>query len=465
MNTTLVGIFVYLGIQLLIGFYVSRTITSESDYLLAGRSFGYGLGIFSIFATWFGAETCIGAAAAVYDEGLSGATADPFGYGLCIVLMGLVFAIPLWKRNLTTLADLFRLRFSGPTEKVAVLLMVPTSLMWAAAQVQAFGHVLASASSLTFEQATSIAACIVILYTVSGGLLADAMTDVVQGVILIIGLALLAWFVVSANGGLGAVAETLGSTNLSFVPSGKTSILTVIDTWAVPICGSVVAQELISRVLAIRSPIIARRSCLIAASVYMLIGLIPVGIGLLGATLFPGLENSEEILPMMASEFLHPFAYTIFIGALLSAILSTVDSALLVSSSLVTHNVIIPLRPGMSERWKLLSSRIGVGVAGLIAWALAMSGGTVYELVEQASAFGSSGIFVCVVFGLFTKIGGARSALASMVVGTGAWILANDIYALDFPYLVSLGAAALAYVVLHPWGDGSAIPHPDAVRG
>ncbi|MEO7557886.1 MAG: sodium:solute symporter, partial [Gammaproteobacteria bacterium] len=86
MNAVLTGIFVYIFAQLAIGMFVSRRIKTESDYLLAGRSLGYGLATFSMFATWFGAEALVGSAGAVYDEGLSGSAADPFGYGLCLIL-------------------------------------------------------------------------------------------------------------------------------------------------------------------------------------------------------------------------------------------------------------------------------------------------------------------------------------------------------------------------------------------
>ncbi|RMH60973.1 MAG: sodium:solute symporter, partial [Bacteroidetes bacterium] len=148
MPTTLIGVFGYVLVQLGIGLYVSRRIRTEDDYLIAGRQLGYGLGTFTIFATWFGAETCIGAAGAIYEQGLSGGTADPFGYGVCLLLMGFVFAVPLWRHKLTTLADLFRRRYSAGVERLAVILMVPTSLLWAAAQVRAFGQVLSASSGL-----------------------------------------------------------------------------------------------------------------------------------------------------------------------------------------------------------------------------------------------------------------------------------------------------------------------------
>jgi Na+/proline symporter len=83
MSLLLAGILAYVVGQLVVGFVVSRRVRSYDDYLLAGRRFGYSLGIFSTFATWFGAETCIGAAGAMYAVGLSAGSSDPFGYSIC----------------------------------------------------------------------------------------------------------------------------------------------------------------------------------------------------------------------------------------------------------------------------------------------------------------------------------------------------------------------------------------------
>ncbi len=90
MSAVLIGVLVYLLIQFVTGVVVSRHIASESDYLLAGRRLGLALGAFSVFATWFGAETIVGAAGAIYDEGLAGGSADPFGYGVCLLLLGVL---------------------------------------------------------------------------------------------------------------------------------------------------------------------------------------------------------------------------------------------------------------------------------------------------------------------------------------------------------------------------------------
>jgi Na+/proline symporter len=290
MNVTLAGVLAYVVAQLLIGAWVARRIRTEEDYLVAGRKLGYPLAIFTIFATWFGAETCIGAAGAIYENGLAGGRADPFGYALCIVLFGAVFAVPLWRRKLTTLADLFRQRYSPGVERLAVLLMVPTSLLWAAAQIRAFGQVLAASSTLEVEIAISIAAAVVIVYTVSGGLLADAITDFVQGIALIIGLTIL-FAVVMLNGGMEAI-RAIEPERLQILGGDGASLLETIDGWAIPIIGSVTAAELVARIIATRSPQVAQRSCFSAAGIYIVAGLIPVSLGLAGASLLPGTSTT-----------------------------------------------------------------------------------------------------------------------------------------------------------------------------
>lgn len=443
MNLVFWGILGYVLLQLAIGALVSRRIRTESDYILAGRRLGYGLATFTVFATWFGAETCIGAAGRIYESGLSAGSADPFGYALCLFLMGLVFAVPIWKRRLTTMADLFRQRFSPGVERVAVLLMVPTSLLWAAAQIRAFGQVISASSGLQVELTITVAALVVIVYTVSGGLLADAVTDLVQGVALILGLAVL-FVVILLQGGAEAVSQ-VEPERLQLLGGGTVPWYEVAEAWAIPVFGSVVAAELVARVLASRTPAIARNSFVVAGGGYLMIGLIPVTLGLIGAEMLPGLEDPEQILPQLAQLHLPGILYVLFAGALLSAILSTVDSTLLVSSSLVSHNLIVPLKPGLTEAWKVRSARIGVAAFGILAYGMALYAEGVYALVEQASAFGSAGIVVIVTFGLFTRFGGPASALASLVAGVGVWVVGSYVLGLSWAYLAALSAAVVVY--------------------
>jgi Na+/proline symporter len=439
------GIAAYILAQLAIGVAVSRRIRTESDYLVAGRSFGPVLAAFSVFATWFGAETCIGAAGAVYERGLAGGSADPFGYALCVILAGLIFAVPLWRLRLTTLADVFRLRFDTSVERLAVLLMVPASLFWAAAQIRAFGQVLASASGFEVEAMIMFATVVVIAYTMFGGLLADAWTDVIQGTALTVALAVLGWRVIAVEG--IAPLTDLGASALNPLGAEPRPFLEIAEEWAIPVIGSMIAAELVARMLGSRSARVARNSTVVGGVAYLVIGLMPVGLGLVGASLVPGLADPEQVLPALAETYLPTALYVMFVGGLVSAILSTVDSALLTAAGLMSHNVVVQLRPGLSERAKVAVARGGVAAFGIVAYVMALRAERVYELVAESSSFASAGIVTVVTFGLFTRIGGRGSALAALVTGMTSWVLGAYILVLPYPYLTSLLAAVVAYVL------------------
>ncbi len=138
----------YVLAQFAVGIWVSRRVKSESDYILAGRSLGPTLVAFSVFATWFGAEAIVATTAEVYDKGISGALVDPLAYGLAVVAAGFLYAAVLWRKGVTTFADVFRERFSPGVEKLVVIILLPGSVFWAAAQIRAFGQVLGSSSGM-----------------------------------------------------------------------------------------------------------------------------------------------------------------------------------------------------------------------------------------------------------------------------------------------------------------------------
>ncbi len=449
-NAILLGILFYVILQLAIGLAVSRGVRSEDDYLVAGRSLGVGLATLSFFATWFGAETCISSAGGMYERGLSGGAAEPFGYGLCIVFLGLVFAVPLWKRGLTTLADLFRLRYSPGVERCAVALLVPTSIFWAAAQINALGHVVSAASegAVGVSTAIFIAAVVVILYTTSGGLRADVITDAIQGVLIIVGLGVLLWAVLKDLGGVSAAWAVVPAERRNVFPATEGSLWDAVEAWMIPICGSVVAQELVARIAASRTAHVARTSAVVGGSLYMLVGLIPAFIGLVGLHYHASLDDPEQILPMLAREHLPTLLYILFAGALVSAILSTVDSSLLAAAALASHNLLVPLFRVTRDSNKLKLARYCVVAGGVAAFVLALRADNISDLVEMSSAFGGAGLFTIMVMGLFSRFGGASSAYAAMGCSVCVWLLGTSFMKFDHPFLWSMIAAWSAYLLV-----------------
>ncbi len=448
MNGVLLAIIGYVMAQFAIGAWISRSTASEQDYILAGRQLGITLVSFSVFATFFGAEAIIASTASVHEKGLAGALVDPIGYGIALLIVGIYFAARLRAQELVTFADFFRTRFSPGVERLIVFVLLPGSLFWAAAQIRAFGQVINVNAGLGLGSAILLATLLVAVYAVVGGLLADAVTDVLQGLVVIAGLLALGiavamqtqgpWF------GLGGI-ET-GRLNLFATDDG--SWIGHVEKLAVPICGTIVAVEVISRFLGAKSPREAAVGTMLGAGLYLLLGLIPIYLGLVGPSLLTNLIETEEIVPRLAEAYLPTAVYVLFIGAIISAILSVVHATLHAPAAQLSHNVLLRIRPQATAPARLWAVRLTVAGLSVIAYLLASASESIKELVETASALGSAGVFVAALFGLFTKIGGAPSAYASIAAGTIMWAWSKYVFGMSTPYLLALAAACCSYVAV-----------------
>lgn len=453
MNWEIVGISIYVVGMIFMGLYISKKIKNDDDYFLGGRSLGPGLATFSIFATWFGAETCIGTAGAVYRGGLSSIHADPLGYTVCLIVMGIFFAKVLWKRQITTIPDLFRVRFSPSTEKFATFIMIPSSIVWAGAQIRAMGQILHSTTDFGPTIAVIVAASVVIIYTMSGGLLADAYADLIQGIAIIVGLFFLAGSVIYHMGGVEAALSSIPKERLNFFSGGDYEghgLLGRIELWMVPILGSILSQELVSRVAASRSPEIAQKSAFRASGIYLMVGIIPVLLGLLSVNHMPGLEDAETLMPALAKVHLNYFFYIIFVGALVSAILSTVDTTLLASSALISHNVIYPAFPELSPRKRVLVARSATLLSGLMGFAIAFSSTSITGLVEMASSLGGPSILVVVIIALWVKKGNAVNANIAIASSVIMWFVGHYVLEVDYPVILTVIVCGISYFVTLP---------------
>ncbi len=408
----------YIILQFAIALWASRYVNSEADYFVAGRRFGLLMVGVSVFATWFGAETVMGASGAIAEEGLAGGRADPFGYTLCLIGMALFLAYKLRDAGVMTFPDFFEQRFGARAEVTAAILTIPTSIIWASAQLLAMGQIISETAVISLNIALFGGAVIIIAYTTIGGLLGDAMTDMVQGAVMMVGLLiLLITILVSGDFSFARITPDQLSLFTYDEDGTRESWLSALDTWMVPILGSLVAQEAISRFLGAKTASIARKGCFLAAALYLVFGSIPLMIGLLGHSAGFEAGSTDSYLPELAKQYLSPVMYILLMGAIISAILSTVDTTLLAVSAIAQRNLIDPIARDLAEPRKLMLGRSLTLMAGLMAYAIAASGETIKGLVEIASSFGSAGIVVALLIGLHSGYGREKAALAALFAG------------------------------------------------
>jgi Na+/proline symporter len=219
--------------------------------------------------------------------------------------------------------------------------------------------------------------------------------------------------------------------------------------------GSMVAVELISRFLGARSAAVARTGTLVGGVMYLALGTLPVFLGLAAthlATSDPTLKaeigNAEQLVAVLAARYLPQWAYIVFAGAIVSAILSVVHAALHAPAAQVSHNLVERTAVRMSARARLWSVRLTVMALSIVAYGLALSSSRIKELVEIASAFGSAGVVVTTLFAVFTRKGGPASAAASILSGLAVWSLGR--FALDWtaPYMTALAASTTVYLAV-----------------
>jgi Na+/proline symporter len=234
---------------------------------------------------------------------------------------------------------------------------------------------------------------------------------------------------------------------LSFISSDE-SLLQRLDRWAIPILGSLVAQEVISRMLAAKNVKVATRSCYYAAFIYIFIGCLPILFGLIGPQIINfDIPNKEHFIIALANHYLPVFLMPIFAGALISALLATIDSILISVSGLFAHNYLIPKFKIQNEKKKVLVTRLSVVGSASIAYLLAYNSDSIYALLEIASSFGTSGILIITIAGLWFRNSEDKIALATLVIGLVSTPLYEYVLELDAPFILGILTCLVFYVV------------------
>lgn len=420
------GVGIYLVMMLVIGIYASKRTGSTANFIVAGRRMPLWIGSATIVATWFGGGTMMGAAGAAYDDGLIGVIADPFGGALCLFLVGFFFVRMFRRLRLLTFIDFFENRYGKIASTIAAIGSIMSTVGWTGGLLVAFGLVFQSLTGVPMELGIMGGAVVVFVYTVAGGMWAVALTDFVQMVVIAIGLVMLLIIVLIDIGGWSAISPQL--------PEGTFRMLPAVNTWEVWLnyfrawiifgIADVTAQSLLQRAFSLRNEQVAQNSFYLAGIGHLSLGMIPVMLGIIASVTMPGLVDTESIIPELAIAHLHPAAIAIFVGALLAAIMSSADSALLASASIFSVNILPLFKPQASDRTRLLATRIAIPVFGVIAVYVALEVKVVYDLIQDANSV----ILVCVtipfILGIWWRKANRTGALASMAAGFLTWFLA-----------------------------------------
>jgi SSS family transporter len=446
-------ILAYAAIMILIGVYAARKVKNSEDYVLAGRSLPFYMALSTVFATWFGSESILGAGSKFAEGGFSNVIEDPFGAGMCLIIAGIFFNRKLYRLHFLTIGDYFKSRYNTTIATFLSLVIIVSYFGWVGAQFLALGVVLHSiVPYLSIQAWVLIAATVVSLYTVLGGMVSVALHDTVQTAIIIIGLIAVLIAVLPLVGGVSGF--------FSIIPPGHLNLFPQTDSmlaWAVFFTalmtqgfGSIPQQDIYQRAMSARNEKESMWASIIGGLLYFVIVMIPIAIGTIAAHIYPAIlaSDSQLLIPTLITEHTSSILQILFFGALISAILSTASGALLAPATLLAENIVKPFFRNMDDKLRMLIIQSAVVVVGIAGVFLAHNPDAhIYELVAGAYSITLVAGFVPLAFGLYSSWANSFGALISIISGIGAWQLAAHAGTALPPTFIGFGMSLVGIIL------------------
>ncbi|MBX3423350.1 MAG: sodium:solute symporter family protein [Pirellulaceae bacterium] len=446
-------IVLYLLFTISLGLVAAGRVHGARDFMVAGRSLPLMMGFTCVFATWFGAETVLSVSATFANQGLQAIPGDPFGFSMCLLLVAVFFAKYFYRMDLLTIGDFYHKRFGKSVELFTSIAITLSYLGWTAAQLTALGIVLSVLGQgvgqewMTINNCIVLGAVVVMIYTVLGGMWSVALTDLIQTFVIIVGLIVVAVLLAGQAGGVNHVVHVAREQGrLQLFPSGGWQPWLVFVTGFITAAlGSIPQQDVFQRVTSAKDERTAVRATFLGGAFYFVFAFVPMFIAFSAVVIdanYAQLFASEDeravqrILPQLILDRTPFWAQVLFLGALLSAIMSTASGTLLAPSSLFTENVLRPLIPSINEKnmlWILRTTLILFAIGA--TYQAYTSNQTMYEMVQAAYSVTLVGAFVPLVAGIYWRRATTQGALCSIAAGIATWGLL---------LLLNRGAAELA---------------------
>jgi SSS family transporter len=425
----------YLLVTIAIGLVAAKRVKTSADFAIAGRHLPLAMIVTTTFATWFGAETVLGIPAKFVNSGLNGVVEDPFGAGSCLILVGLFFAGKLYRMNLLTISDYYRERYGRSVEVICSVIIMVSYLGWVSAQVTALGLVfnLLSDGAISMPLGMTIGVVSVLAYTLFGGMWSVAITDFMQMIILVVGLAVLAVYAGDQAGGADKVIALAVSQDLfKFLPEPNMKDILFFFAAAITIMfGSIPQQDVFQRVMSANSLNAATKGPIIGGICYILFAFVPMFLVVSALIIMPEQaaqliqEDPQKVLPTLVMTQMPFVMQVLFFGALLSAIKSCASATLLAPSVTFTENIWRQFFPHQGDKQSLLAMRVTVLVfsALVLLYAIQMQGSSIYEMVSGAYQVTLVGAFIPLLFGLYWTKATTQGAILSIALGLSTWLL------------------------------------------
>ncbi|MCT4597221.1 MAG: hypothetical protein N4A50_05010 [Vallitalea sp.] len=419
---------------IVIGKIASKKVNNSDDYLVAGRGAPLMLIVGTLFATFWGGGTIIGATGAAYNNGIFGVVEDPFAAGLALIIIGLFFVKILRRLKIRSVGELYTYRFGKTTGYLASSLMIPTYVIWTAVQLLAIGKILNILFDINLIIGFLIATVVVVTFTYMGGLIAVVWTDAIQMILIFIGLISILLVGIDVAGGVSNVVAHTPKDYWNILPreNNLTSWIRYIAMWAGMGLGNIPSPDIAQRAFMAKDEKTAKKGMIIAGGLYWTIGFIPIFIALIGITLVSNgtldaslfAEDAELLIPFLAKQLLGPVGLGVFVASLLAAILSSASTSLFATAVLFSNDIYRPLfikKDGgnleSKDKRMLRATKIFVIIVGVLSAICGLASTNIYDLTIFAFTLQFGVLFFPFVFALKSKWVNTYGIIAGMIGG------------------------------------------------
>lgn len=435
----IIPLFIFLVLIFLVGLYASRFVQSSNsfmqEYFLGERSLGGFVLAMTMTATYGSASSFIGGPGTAYTQGLGwvllAMSQVVTGYFVLMVL-GKKFAIVTRKYKAITMVDFLKGRYKSPVVVVLSAISIVVFLFSAmAAQWIGGARLIESLTGMSYTTALFIFAASVLIYVTIGGFRAVAITDAIQGSFMFVGTLILLIATIIAGGGIPNIIADLTAENPNLIsPFGAEGTLSpayVSSFWILVGVGVVALPQIAVRAMSYKSAKSMHRALIIGTIVVGFIMLNMHLIGVFARAILPGIEIGDQVMPLIALETMPAWLAGIVLAAPMAAIMSTVDSLLILVSSTVIKDVYINyVKPDASQQTVKRMSLSVTAILGVIVFIMALNPP---ELIIWLNLFAFGGLEAAfiwpIVLGLYWKNGNKYGAIASIITGVGLYLLSD----------------------------------------
>jgi len=454
MNTVaMVIVAIYLIAMLGVGFWTNKKLIKNStDYMLGGRSIPMLIVACSLAANNIGGGSTNGLVNRAF--GSWGVSAAWYILAASLGLIPMIFFAPKLRNVLAfTIPEVVGRRFGKAAHVITAILNIISLFCLTASQILTSGVILSLLIGIDLDVAIILAGGFTIVYTVMGGLWADAITDLFQWVIIFIGLAVAIPFAVGAAGGWDKMITTLPPAKLQ--PLGTLGLLGILSLFLNYFITFTSGPEMVSRIFAAKDAKASRWALVFAAIFMGLFAFIPTIIGLAGYAIDPNMPANKVLATVI---FGHCPAWVAgFVSAaIIASTMSSADSDMLCASTIVTKDLIPYFKKDISDKNQIRITRWGNVIIGVGAMCIALFKIDIISLNIFSFMLRAAGPIGAFLLGLLWKKSGRAAGLVSILVGSAvgiAWQFLSIKMKVDNPYgllpiVVGSATSVLSFVIV-----------------